>query len=110
MIRINIYRKNEKIIRFTVKGHADYGKRGEDIVCSAVSISATQTLNGIVELLELEPDYIYSEGLIDCNLENIDLKGKEAELNILLESMYKMLEDIAKEYSKKVKLIEKEES
>ena len=110
MIKINIYRKNEKIIRFTVKGHANYGKHGEDIVCSAVSTSATQTLNAIVQLLKLKPDYIYSEGLIDCNFVNIDLKGNEAELNILLESMYKMLEGISKEYSDKVKLIEKEES
>ena len=110
MIKINIYRKNGKIIRFTVKGHANYGAFGEDIVCSAVSTSATQTLNGILELLELEPDYEYSEGLIECNFVNIDLKGKQAELNILLESMYKMLEDISKEYSDKVKFIEKEES
>lgn len=110
MIKINIYRKNGKITRFTVKGHANYGRHGEDIVCSAVSTSATQTLNAILELLELTPDYKYSEGIIDCNLENIDLKGKEAELNILLESMYKMLEGIAEDYSKKVKLIEKEES
>ena len=110
MIKINIYRKNGKIIRFIVKGHANYGEYGEDIVCSAVTTSATQTLNGILELLKLEPDYVYSEGLIDCNLENIDLKGKEAELNILLESMYKMMEGIAKEYSDKVKIIEKEES
>ena len=110
MIKINIYRRNEKIIRFTVKGHANYGNHGEDIVCSAVSTSATQTLNGIVQLLKLKPDYTYSEGLIECNLVNIDLTGKEAELNILLESMYEMLKDIAKEYSKKVKLIEKEES
>ena len=110
MIKINIYRKNGKITRFTVKGHANYGRHGEDIVCSAVSTSATQTLNAILELLKLRPDYKYSEGIIDCNLENIDLKGKEAELNILLESMYKMLEGIAQDYSKKVKLIEKEES
>ena len=110
MIKINICRKNGEIVRFTVKGHAYHGEYGEDIVCSAVSISATQTLNGILELLKLEPDYKYSEGLIDCNFANIDLKGNEAELNILLESMYKMLEGISKEYSDKVKLIEKEES
>ena len=110
MIKINIYRKNGNITRFTIKGHANHGSHGEDIVCSAVSISATQTLNAVLELLKLEPDYKYSEGLIDCNFVNIDLKGNEAELNILLESMYKMLEGISKEYSDKVKLIEKEES
>ena len=110
MIKIEIYRKNLKIVKFTVKGHADFFVFGTDIVCSAVTTSATQTLNGILELLKLEPDYKYSEGLIDCNFANIDLKGNEAELNILLESMYKMLEGISKEYSDKVKLIEKEES
>ena len=46
----------------------------------------------------------------DFNFVNIDLKGNEAELNILLESMYKMLEGIAEDYSDRVKLIEKEES
>lgn len=110
MIKIEIYRKNNKIVKFTISGHADYAGHGEDIVCSSVSTSATQTLNAILELLKLKPEYTYEEGYINCNLENIDLNGRDAELDILLESMYVMLEDISKEYSKKVKLIEKEVS
>ena len=110
MVKIEIYRKNLKIVKFTVKGHADFSEFGTDIVCSAVSISATQTLNGILELLKLKPKYEYIEGFISCDLENIDLNGKEGQLDILLESMYEMLKSISDEYSKNVKLIEKEAS
>lgn len=110
MIKIEIYRRNNKIVKFTISGHANYAGHGEDIVCSSVSTSVTQTLNAILELLKLEPEYTYEEGYINCNLENIDLKEREAELDILLESMYIMLEAVSKEYIKKVKLIEKEVS
>ena len=110
MIRIEIYRKNSDIFKFTISGHANYAKFGEDIVCSSVTTSATQTLNALLELLNLNPEYEYKEGFISCNLEDTDLKGKMVEVNILLEAMYKMLEAISNEYSKQVKLIEKEVS
>ena len=66
--------------------------------------------DAILELLKLKPKYEYIEGFISCDLENIDLNGKEEQLDILLESMYEMLKSISDEYSKNVKLIEKEAS
>ena len=36
MIRASFYREGDDL-RLTIKGHAGYGKRGGDIVCSAVS-------------------------------------------------------------------------
>ena len=37
MIKIEATRKNGKIIKLTVKGHANSAPKGEDLVCSAVS-------------------------------------------------------------------------
>ena len=37
MIKITASRKNGKIVNLTVKGHANSGPHGEDLVCAAVS-------------------------------------------------------------------------
>ena len=110
MIKIKIYRKNFKIIKFTIKGHAGYSEPGTDMICASVSVSSMQTLNGIIEVLKLKPEYEMSDGYINCDLSKLKKTEEDKSLNVLLESMYKVLEDIAKQYPEYVKLIEKEVS
>lgn len=51
MIKVTFYENKEhQIMKFKFSGHAGYANAGEDIVCSAVSILFTNTVNAIEAL------------------------------------------------------------
>ena len=57
MIIVQIFRNDdESIDRFSIKGHANYAKRGEDIVCAGVSAVTVGTVNSIEALTGVEMD------------------------------------------------------
>lgn len=53
MINVILYRKDGKICGFELTGHAGYAKCGEDIVCSAVSVLALNTVNAIEQFTDI---------------------------------------------------------
>ena len=110
MIEIKIQRKNDKIVHFKIRGHANSSEYGQDIVCAAISSVSQMTLNGLLEVLKFKNlKYEEKEGYIICDLENSDLTEDEREKAfILTESMYKYIEEVAKTYKKYVKLTIKE--
>lgn len=97
-------RKSNNIWRgFTSIGHADYGFRGKDIVCSAISVLLINTINSIEELAKdnkFELVENEKEGLLYFELQTIP--DEKAEL--LLDSMLIGLKKISKQYKKNVKL------
>lgn len=109
MTTIQIYTKNGSIVRYQATGHAEYANHGEDIVCAAISTNLQFPLAGITEILGIIPRFEVQEGNLSVDLREMDLQGKDREINILLESMRLMLRELTKEYPKYLKLVEKEE-
>ena len=110
MTEIEILRKNGRIISYKAVGHAEYDEYGSDIVCAALSTALQFPLAGFQDVLEIYPRFeISSEGLLSVELADMDLKGKEREVNTLLESMLVIVKQLSKDYPKNVKLVEKEE-
>ena len=64
------------------------------------------TLNGLIEILKLKKlKYIEKEGYIVCDLEKSGLTDEEYErANILTQSMFSYLKEIACQYGKYVNL------
>ncbi|MCI5675072.1 MAG: ribosomal-processing cysteine protease Prp [Ezakiella sp.] len=58
MVKVTLYRKNNRYCGYKSSGHADYADKGEDIVCSAISI-LTYTIyrSAVVNLCLREEDY-----------------------------------------------------
>lgn len=110
MTKIEILRKKGSIVKYSAKGHANFANQGEDIVCAAISSNLQLPLGGITEILHLFPKFEISDGFIDVDLRGLDLQDKKKEVEILLESMTLMLKELAKEYPKYLKLVEKEEN
>lgn len=50
MIQVEIRKEHSHIVVITVKGHAESGPYGQDLVCSAVSAIMIGTLNAIDEM------------------------------------------------------------
>lgn len=107
MIKIKINRKKNRIVYFKISEHAGYADRGEDIVCAAVSSVAQMALNGILEILKLNGKIKYEideSGNLICDLQNSNLSEEEfKKVDILTESMYSYLSDVADEYKEFVK-------
>ncbi len=101
MIVVKFKKKDNLYMSFEIKGHANSGKYGEDVVCAAISSVSTMTLNGILEVLNLEIKYKYEEGYIYCDLNN---HVNNLELQNLIKIMYLFIESVANEYPKNVKI------
>ena len=53
MIKAIFYRNSDNLyVGFQISGHAGYARRGKDIVCSAVSALAINTINSIDKLTD----------------------------------------------------------
>lgn len=110
MIRIRIFKnKEEEIAGFTLSGHAEYAEEGADIVCSAVSVLALNTINAI-ELFTEEPFQVEADeksgGYLSYRLTSADGFGADAQL--LLKTMLHGFKDIEKEYKPYITILEKE--
>jgi len=109
MITVEIFRdKNKNITRFSVKGHANAGKYGNDIVCASISILSQTTVLALHELLDLEINYEMEDGWLYCELPpNIDRCLRE-KANIILNTMVLGVSGTIQLYSEFIEIIDKE--
>ena len=101
MTKITIFKKDDIIWSYQVKGHSGFAEEGKDIVCSAVSTATQMTLVGLKEVLKLKVESIIEDGFLQVRLLDGDENNKDAQ--ILLNTMFLTLQDIAKNYAKNVK-------
>ncbi len=99
MTKITIFKKNEKIWAFQVKGHTGFAESGNDIVCSAISTATQMALVGLKEVLKLDVESDIKDGYMQ-----VKLLQDNAQAQAILCSMEKTLADIAKNYARNVKM------
>ena len=99
MIRVKVTYREDCICSLEVTGHAGYAEHGSDIVCAAVSVLVTTTINGIerlagftplTEVDDVEGGYLYTEMPSDCL--------KEQTSQLLLQNLVDGLNDVRQEY------------
>lgn len=56
MITVEFFKKQKAIIGFHIKGHADYSKDGNDIVCASVSSAVQLVINTITECFKIKAE------------------------------------------------------
>lgn len=96
MIKITFYKaENEAYKGFTIEGHAGYGAKGKDILCSAVTALSFNTVNSIEALTDnkVKADAEKSGKLTFEFLSPSDDQGQ-----LLVKSLVIGLTDIYKEY------------
>lgn len=99
MITVTVFNKKKEIVGVQLEGHAEYGKKGKDIVCSAVSILYINLVNSLESFTSDEKEL---NGSTKINFQNIILKSmpsKEAEL--LFQSFILGITTIEEKYGKK---------
>jgi hypothetical protein len=84
MIEITVTRRDGAYTGFQSEGHAGYAEPGEDIVCAAVSVLLTNTVNSIEMLTgDTVGDEEMADGFLRCTFpEGLSEKG-----TLLMDSM-----------------------
>ncbi|EJW17058.1 ribosomal-processing cysteine protease Prp [Paenibacillus alvei] len=99
MIRITIRRKPDRSIEsFSIEGHANYARHGEDIVCAGVSSVSVGVVNAIEALTGIELDCEMKDGFLSGRVPHIGQPDIEAKVQLLLESMIVSLYTIETSY------------
>ncbi len=110
MIEAVIYHRKKELCGYRISGHAGFAQAGEDIVCSAVSILAINTVNAMEQLTSMPFRCEADEkkgGYLKVMFSEIE-KGIDQDAALLLKAMVLGLEDLAKEYKKYIRLNYKE--
>ena len=99
MIKVKV--EKDKI---TITGHANYADYGSDIVCAAVSATVMTSIEGISiidnEVIDIKQEKDKLDIIIN---KHVDIADK------LIENMLNCLNEIANQYPKNVKIINREE-
>jgi len=103
MITVTVFNKHEEIVGVQLEGHAEYGKRGRDIVCSAVSILYINLVNSLESFTNDEKEL---NGSKKINFQNVILKNMPSkEADLLFQSFMLGITTIEQEYGKKYIII-----
>lgn len=108
MIVVKLKKDHENCIKeVQIKGHANYAKHGEDIVCSAVSFLSQSILNGLMVILKADLDYeIDDDGFLSFSINNNEHKIET--IKALLDTFELGIVSLLDDYSKHVKLVKEE--
>ncbi|MBO8155939.1 MAG: ribosomal-processing cysteine protease Prp [Bacillaceae bacterium] len=105
MIHVHIERNNQHdITAFELKGHADSGPKGYDLVCAAVSAVSFGAINAVIQLCNLEPRIEQGKegGYLRMELPlNLD-QEVHRQAQLLLEGMIVSLQTIERDYGQHI--------
>jgi uncharacterized protein YsxB (DUF464 family) len=108
MITVTIVRNaaDRRIVSFEVSGHADYAKRGKDIVCAGVSAVTVGTVNAIEAVVGVELPASVRDGFVSSDIPVQGDSSIDERVQLLLEGMAVMITTIRQSYGKYVAIQE----
>jgi Predicted ribosomal protein len=109
MIKVSVTRNvSGFIVKFTVKGHAGYAKRGKDIICAAASVTAYTAAGALEELAGIKDCYTESDGYFSCNIPEDITEQQRQVARIILDTTVIGFKQIELEHEDFLSVIEKE--
>ncbi|MDN7144592.1 ribosomal-processing cysteine protease Prp [Liquorilactobacillus mali] len=100
MIRASFIYKENQLVGFELKGHAESGEYGQDIVCAAVSVLSISTINGLEQLAKVRVHVDTNEqdgGFMQVQLDDSAVGNEAAQL--LLANFRLGISDVTTNYS-----------
>lgn len=106
MTRVLVWRDPQgRLVGLRVTGHTGAGTRGNDLVCSAVSVLAQTAPNALEEILEIPPFPVQvSDGLLEFTLPEGLSEGQRDRADIILRTVLRGLKDIEIIYPKHLQI------
>ena len=109
MINVIVIKEKQTIKTLEATGHSGYSEQGSDIVCSAVSTLMETLANGIMDVVKAKAQIIYDENIphISVTLLETD-QDKMEKAQVLMQSTLLGIKCVAQEFSKFIKIKEKQ--
>ena len=105
MINVDLLiNKNDEIVGFEIKGHAEYDEYGKDLVCSAVTILAYSCVNSLDKYSD---DVKFSD---DDIIMSVSIEKVSRDTDVIFEYFKTGIETLLGNYSSYIKLNYKEKS
>ena len=109
MINVLVIKQNQTIKTIEATGHSGYSEAGQDIVCSAISTLLETLANGLTEVVKAEVEVKVDENIphLSVTLKETD-KEKCKHAQVLMSSTLLGIKGVAQEFSKFIKIKEKQ--
>ncbi len=109
MINIIVIKEKQTIKTIEATGHSGYAEQGSDIVCSAISTLMETLANGLTEIVKAETKVIVDENIPHLSVSLIDTdKDKCKDAQVLMQTILLGIKGVAQEFSKFIKIKEKQ--
>ena len=108
MTNVQLYKKNQSIVKVKVFGHSGYAEAGNDIVCASISSLAESLIVGIKEVLKIDANANITEEEASLEISLPESLNKEdlERSQILFKTFELSVRGVAKEYPKYIKIKE----
>ncbi len=104
MLRVRFVRDTgNKLKGFYLSGHADYGPKGQDIVCAGVSALAQGALLGLEEVIGAKLKKKSKPGRLECLVSG---DYTDERVQVILETLYLVIKDLQSGYKEYIHLAE----
>jgi uncharacterized protein len=103
MVKVRFIKNKDGFIRkMVIKGHAGFDKKGRDIVCAAVSVTAYTAVGALEELAKLDSKSIYNErdGYMVCDISTDIPDDKKHDIDIIMKTTVVGMKQIELTYGK----------
>ncbi len=97
MLKAVFSRKNGRLCRCSIKGHAGYAEHGQDVVCAAVSSAVQLTANLLTDTFQEDASASAKGDTVNIRTSGSDISVK------LLEALYVHLQCISEEFPNTIK-------
>ena len=109
MINVIVIKEKQTIKTIEATGHSGYAEEGSDIVCSAVSVLMETLANGLTEVVKADVKVVVDENIPHLS---VTLNEKDQEkckyAQVLMQSTLLGIKGVAQEFSKFIKIKEKQ--
>lgn len=106
MIKVIIKRdQSERIHSFEMSGHANFAEHGKDLVCAGASAVSFGAMNAIIVLTGEKPAIQQSADGGFLKVVFPKSKERDADIQLIVESMVVSLQTIEQDYGQHIKII-----
>lgn len=109
MINVLVIKEKQTIKTIEATGHSGYSEAGQDIVCSAVSTLMETLANSLTEIVKAKADVIIDENIPHVSVTLKETDNEKCKLaQVLMRSTLLGIKGVAQEFSKFIKIKEKQ--
>lgn len=106
MTKVEIFKRDEKIVSVKCDGHTNYGEKGEDIVCASLSSVVQTAVLGLLMVagVELQMKRDDERGLLEFTLPEKLSEIQKIQCSAILDTMFCGISDLNESFSDYIEL------